>query len=171
MNLLVKVMHIFRLIQVCQQTVPILHRQIFRQASWLFFNSGVMRHRGISLKIIGVKRFMTWLPATRYFFLKHSVRCRKMLPGYRRKGSFRSGTARLGEGYGSRKLFRIREAEETKNNLMPGQPVSILRRFRMLQIWKLQRRDLHCGTWKKYRVLLNRVDTSTSQDIEWPVLP
>ncbi|HGU0694290.1 TPA: tail fiber assembly protein, partial [Escherichia coli] len=23
----------------------------------------------------------------------------------------------------------------------------------------------------KYRVLLNRVDTSTAQDIEWPVLP
>ncbi|EFO3260432.1 phage tail protein, partial [Escherichia coli] len=29
MNLLVKVTHIFRLIQVCQQTVPILHHQIF----------------------------------------------------------------------------------------------------------------------------------------------
>ncbi|OKT75363.1 phage tail protein, partial [Escherichia coli] len=23
--------------------------------------------------------------------------------------------------------------------------------------------------WKKYRVLLNRVDTSTAPDIEWPV--
>ncbi len=34
------------------------------------------------------------------------------------EGSFRSGTAQPGEGYGSRKLFRIREAEETKNNLM-----------------------------------------------------
>ncbi len=54
MNLLVKVTHIFRLIQVCQQTVPILHRQIFRLALWLF--STVMRHRGISLKIIGKNR-------------------------------------------------------------------------------------------------------------------
>ncbi|EIZ4149151.1 terminase small subunit [Escherichia coli] len=71
----------------------ILHRQIFRLASWLF--STVMSHRGISLKIIGVKRFMTWLPATRYLFL-NSVRYRKMLPGYRRKGSFRSGTAQPG---------------------------------------------------------------------------
>ncbi|ENE68213.1 putative phage tail fiber assembly protein [Escherichia coli P0304777.12] len=62
-------------------------------ASWLF--STVMSHRGISLKIIGVKRFMTWLPATRYLFL-NSVRYRKMLPGYRRKGSFRSGTAQPG---------------------------------------------------------------------------
>ncbi|WP_094158889.1 tail fiber assembly protein, partial [Escherichia coli] len=25
--------------------------------------------------------------------------------------------------------------------------------------------------WKKYRVLLNRVDTSTAQDIEWPARP
>ncbi len=52
-------------------------------------------HRGISLKIIGVKRFMTWLPATRYLFL-NSVRYRKMLPGYRREGNIRSGTAQPG---------------------------------------------------------------------------
>ncbi|HAY0242457.1 TPA: tail fiber assembly protein, partial [Escherichia coli] len=25
--------------------------------------------------------------------------------------------------------------------------------------------------WKKYRVLLNRVDTSVVPDIEWPVAP
>ncbi|EQA1407893.1 tail fiber assembly protein, partial [Escherichia coli] len=25
--------------------------------------------------------------------------------------------------------------------------------------------------WKKYRVLLNRVDTSTAPDIEWPASP
>ncbi|MDA4396590.1 tail fiber assembly protein, partial [Escherichia coli] len=25
--------------------------------------------------------------------------------------------------------------------------------------------------WKKYRVLLNRVDTSTAPDIEWPTVP
>ncbi|EFO4657795.1 tail fiber assembly protein [Escherichia coli] len=25
--------------------------------------------------------------------------------------------------------------------------------------------------WKKYRVLLNRVDTSTAPDVEWPVIP
>lgn len=73
--------------------LELLHRQIFRQASWLF--STVMRHRGISLKIIGEKPSMTWLPATRYLFL-NSVRYRKMLPGYRRKGSFRSGTAQPG---------------------------------------------------------------------------
>lgn len=71
----------------------VLHRQIFRQASWLF--STVMRHRGISLKIIGEKPSMTWLPATRYLFL-NSVRYRKMLPGYHRMGNIRSGTAHPG---------------------------------------------------------------------------
>ncbi|MFK9707658.1 tail fiber assembly protein, partial [Escherichia coli] len=25
--------------------------------------------------------------------------------------------------------------------------------------------------WKKYRVLLNRVDTSVAPDIEWPAVP
>ncbi|EMG9853476.1 tail fiber assembly protein, partial [Escherichia coli] len=25
--------------------------------------------------------------------------------------------------------------------------------------------------WKKYRVLLNRIDTSTAPDIEWPEIP
>ncbi|EOM6987716.1 tail fiber assembly protein, partial [Escherichia coli] len=25
--------------------------------------------------------------------------------------------------------------------------------------------------WKKYRVLLNRVDTSTAPDVEWPAVP
>ncbi len=25
--------------------------------------------------------------------------------------------------------------------------------------------------WKKYRVLLNRIDTSTAPDIDWPTIP
>ncbi len=115
MNLLVKVMHIFRLIQVCQQTVPILHRQIFRLVSWLF--STVMSHRGISLKIIGVKRFMTWLPATRYLFL-NSAHYRKMLPGCRREGNIRSGTAQPGERCRSRKTVPDPGGGRNKNSLM-----------------------------------------------------
>ncbi|MBP6518675.1 tail fiber assembly protein [Shewanella sp.] len=31
--------------------------------------------------------------------------------------------------------------------------------------------ELKLKDWKKYRVLLNRVDTSTAPDIEWPVKP
>ncbi|EEY8750154.1 tail fiber assembly protein [Escherichia coli] len=27
------------------------------------------------------------------------------------------------------------------------------------------------AAWKTYRVLLNRVDTSTAPDIEWPAIP
>ncbi|EFE1381709.1 TPA: tail fiber assembly protein [Escherichia coli] len=27
------------------------------------------------------------------------------------------------------------------------------------------------AAWKKYRVLLNRVDTSVAPDIEWPAIP
>ncbi|MBB7444214.1 tail fiber assembly protein, partial [Escherichia coli] len=27
------------------------------------------------------------------------------------------------------------------------------------------------AAWKTYRVLLNRVDTSTAPDIEWPAVP
>lgn len=30
---------------------------------------------------------------------------------------------------------------------------------------------LQLKTWKKYRVLLNRVDTSTAPDIDWPEKP
>ncbi|EEW7024587.1 tail fiber assembly protein [Escherichia coli] len=43
----------------------------------------------------------------------------------------------------------------------------------MLQIWKSQRRK-KSRCWKhgkSIEVLLNRVDTSTAQDIEWPALP
>ncbi len=43
----------------------------------------------------GTAWFMTWLPATRYLFL-NSVRYRKMLPGCRREGNIRSGTAQPG---------------------------------------------------------------------------
>ncbi|HBA8276591.1 TPA: tail fiber assembly protein, partial [Escherichia coli] len=27
------------------------------------------------------------------------------------------------------------------------------------------------AAWKEYRVFLNRVDTSTAPDIEWPTMP
>ncbi|HAV9103982.1 TPA: tail fiber assembly protein [Escherichia coli] len=32
-------------------------------------------------------------------------------------------------------------------------------------------RETLLAGWKKYRVLLNRVDTSTAPDIEWPTSP
>jgi len=70
------------------------------------------------------------------------------------------------------KLFRIREAEETKNNLMQvaSEHIAPLQDAADLEIATEEEISL-LEAWKKYRVLLNRVDTSTSQDIEWPALP
>ncbi len=95
-----------------------------------------------------------------------------MLPGYRRKGSFRSGTAQPGEGYGSRKNVPDPEAEETKNNLMQvaSEHIAPLQDAADLEIATEEETSL-LEAWKKYRVLLNRVDTSTAPDIEWPTNP
>lgn len=70
------------------------------------------------------------------------------------------------------KLFRIREAEETKNNLMQvaSEHIAPLQDAADLGIATEEEISL-LEAWKKYRVLLNRVDTSTAQDIEWPALP
>ncbi|WP_373602573.1 terminase gpA endonuclease subunit [Escherichia coli] len=70
------------------------------------------------------------------------------------------------------KLFRIREAEETKNSLMQvaSEHIAPLQDAVDLEIATEEEISL-LEAWKKYRVLLNRVDTSTAQDIEWPALP
>ncbi|EFN3995392.1 TPA: tail fiber assembly protein [Escherichia coli] len=66
----------------------------------------------------------------------------------------------------------IREAEETKNNLMQvaSEHIAPLQDAADLEIATEEEISL-LEAWKKYRVLLNRVDTSTAQDIEWPALP
>ncbi|WP_349357007.1 terminase gpA endonuclease subunit [Escherichia coli] len=70
------------------------------------------------------------------------------------------------------KLFRIREAEETKNSLMQvaSEHIAPLQDAVDLEIATEEETSL-LEAWKKYRVLLNRVDTSTAPDIEWPVIP
>ena len=70
------------------------------------------------------------------------------------------------------KLFRIREAEETKNNLMQvaSEHIAPLQDAVDLEIATEEENSL-LEAWKKYRVLLNRVDTSTAPDIEWPTSP
>ncbi|KAA1892586.1 tail fiber assembly protein [Escherichia coli] len=72
----------------------------------------------------------------------------------------------------SEKLFRIREAEETKNNLMQvaSEHIAPLQDAADLEIATEEETSL-LEAWKKYRVLLNRVDTSTAPDIEWPTNP
>ncbi|WP_407234260.1 tail fiber assembly protein [Escherichia coli] len=94
--------------------------------------------------------------------------------GYRRKGSFRSGTAQLsGEGYGSRKTVPDPGGGRNKNNLMQvaSEHIAPLQDAADLEIATEEEISL-LEAWKiGYRVLLNRVDTSTAQDIEWPALP
>ncbi|EBN8660593.1 tail fiber assembly protein [Salmonella enterica] len=70
------------------------------------------------------------------------------------------------------KLFRIREAEETKNSLMQvaSEHIAPLQDAVDLEIATEEETSL-LEAWKKYRVLLNRVDTSTAPDIEWPTSP
>ena len=70
------------------------------------------------------------------------------------------------------KLFRIREAEETKNSLMQvaSEHISPLQDAVDLEIATEEETSL-LAVWKTYRVLLNRVDTSVAPDIEWPVSP
>ncbi|MEH0049211.1 tail fiber assembly protein, partial [Escherichia coli] len=68
--------------------------------------------------------------------------------------------------------FRIREAEETKNSLMQAanEHIAPLQDAVDLEIATEEEASL-LAAWKKYRVLLNRVDTSTAPDIEWPANP
>ena len=70
------------------------------------------------------------------------------------------------------KLFRIREAEETKNSLMQvaSEHIAPLQDAVDLEI-ATEEETLLLEAWKKYRVLLNRVNTTTAPDIEWPTVP
>ncbi|EFB4401798.1 tail fiber assembly protein [Escherichia coli] len=70
------------------------------------------------------------------------------------------------------KLFRIREAEETKNSLMQvaSEHIAPLQDAVDLEI-ATEEETLLLEAWKKYRVLLNRVNTTTAPDIEWPEEP
>ncbi len=97
---------------------------------------------------------MTAASATRYLFL-NSGPLPENVTGYRRKGFQRVERHSTGEGYGSRKTCSGSGRRKKQNNLM--QVVSILRRFRMLQIWKYSGGKSRCLEIEKYRVLLNRV--------------
>lgn len=70
------------------------------------------------------------------------------------------------------KLFQIREAEETKKSLMQvaSEHIVPLQDAVDLEIATEEETSL-LTAWKKYRVLLNRIDTSTAPDIDWPTIP
>nr|MDM8612802.1 tail fiber assembly protein [Escherichia coli] len=62
--------------------------------------------------------------------------------------------------------------EEIKNNLMQvaSEHIAPLQDAADLEIATEEENSL-LEAWKKYRVLLNRVNTTTAPDIEWPVAP
>ena len=67
-------------------------------------------------------------------------------------------------GYGERK--------KQKNSLMQvaSEHIAPLQDAVDLEIATEEETSL-LEAWKKYRVLLNRVDTSVAPDIEWPTIP
>ena len=70
------------------------------------------------------------------------------------------------------KLFRIREAEETKNSLMQAASEHIAPLQDAVELELATEEEVaKLAAWKKYRVLLNRIDTSTAPDIVWPEMP
>lgn len=95
-----------------------------------------------------------------------------MLPGYRREGISEVERHSLGEGYGSRKTVPDPGGGRNKNSLMQvaSEHIAPLQDAVDLEI-ATEEETLLLEAWKKYRVLLNRVDTSTAPDIEWPALP
>ncbi|HFI6285634.1 tail fiber assembly protein [Escherichia coli] len=70
------------------------------------------------------------------------------------------------------KLFQVREAEETKKSLMQvaSEHIAPLQDAVDLEIATEEEASL-LTAWKKYRVLLNRIDISTAPDIDWPTIP
>ena len=69
------------------------------------------------------------------------------------------------------KLFRIREAEEKKARLIQEATdnIAILQDAVNLEI-ATNEENSQLDSWRKYRVLVSRIDTSTAPDIVWPEL-
>ncbi|HAY0340992.1 TPA: tail fiber assembly protein [Escherichia coli] len=69
------------------------------------------------------------------------------------------------------KLFRIREAEEKKARLIQEATdnIAILQDAVNLEIATTEENS-QLDSWRKYRVLVSRIDTSTAPDIVWPEL-
>lgn len=70
------------------------------------------------------------------------------------------------------KQAQIRDAESMKKALMQaaGETISTLQDAVELKL-ATEDETAQLEQWKKYRVLLNRVDTSTAPDISWPEQP
>ncbi len=155
----------------CLQTVPILPRQIFRLASWPFFNSDeaswhlVEDHRGKTVYDVasGDSLFISELGP-----LPENVTWLSPYGEYQKW----NGTSWVKDAE-AEKLFRIREAEETKNSLMQvaSEHIAPLQDAVDLDIATEEGIGTLLAAWKTYRVLLNRVNTAVAAEVEWPVAP
>ena len=70
------------------------------------------------------------------------------------------------------KQSQVREAEETKNSLMKAANDHITPLQDAVDLEIATEEEVSMLTaWKKYRVALHRVDTSTAPNIDWPEFP
>ncbi|WP_334470116.1 tail fiber assembly protein [Arsenophonus sp. PmNCSU2021_1] len=76
------------------------------------------------------------------------------------------------ERYQLTKKELIQQAEQSKYSLMNNTNMIIHPLQDAVDLnMSTENEKLQLGKWKKYRILLNRIDTSAAPDIEWPKKP
>ncbi|ELU9811291.1 tail fiber assembly protein [Escherichia coli] len=100
----------------------------------------------------------------------HAVRCGDNLCGI--GGTYKEGVFNVPPEPEVPKEDLISQAEQQKANLIAeaSQTISILQDAVDLDM-ATDAEAAALPLWKTYRVLLNRVDTSTAPDINWPEMP
>ncbi|EEW2264213.1 tail fiber assembly protein [Escherichia coli] len=100
----------------------------------------------------------------------HAVRCGDNLCGI--GGTYKEGVFNVPPEPEVPKEDLISQAEQQKANLIAeaSQTISILQDAVDLDM-ATDAEAAALPLWKNYRVLLNRVDTSTAPDINWPEMP
>ncbi|EFN5562441.1 tail fiber assembly protein [Escherichia coli] len=100
----------------------------------------------------------------------HAVRCGDNLCGI--GGTYKEGVFNVPPESEVPKEDLISQAEQQKANLIAeaSQTISILQDAVDLDM-ATDAEAAALPLWKTYRVLLNRVDTSTAPDINWPEMP
>lgn len=86
--------------------------------------------------------------------------------------TYKNGTFSPPPALEATKEYLIAQAEQQKSSFLSeaSQKISILQDAVDLDM-ATDAETAALPLWKKYRVLLSRVDTSTAPDIEWPVSP
>lgn len=168
MNLLAKVMHIFLRIQVCLQTVQILRRLIYRlvmqpfsmQMKWELMED----HRGKTVyeTKTGAAIYISELGA-----LSPDVTAISPEGDYQKW----NGNAWVNDENAERDaLVRAAESQKKEQIAYAGEIIATLQDAVDLDM-ATEEEKLSLTHWKKYRVLLNRIQPEDAPDIEWPEMP